>query len=184
MRKLVVKIKTGFRVKDVNIPINIRDDRGILFYTTEYLLPHVTEFNLPPGTYFVDSGSFSTMATPRTWGTIKLPRRERFIYPNPKNFKIQWAKNPNKCTVDWIARTITFDNSFKEKPMPEIEFILNHEFGHRFYKTEAYCDLYAAHHMLKLGYNESQIGDASIDSLSDRSAPRKKYVINNFNTRQ
>lgn len=180
MRKLVLTTKTGFRVKDVNQPINIRDDRGILFYTTEFLVPKVKEFNLPKGTYFVDSGSFTSMAFPRSFPPIILPPRERFGYPNPKGFEVIFDKNPNKCSVDWNDRVIIFDNSFKDRPWYEIDFIMNHEFGHRFYKTEKYCDLYAAYKMYKMGYNTYQIGLSSIDSLSDNQVPRKEFLIDNF----
>lgn len=34
-------------------------------------------------------------------------------------------------------------------------FILLHEVGHFFYKTEWKCDQFAAHHFLKMGYNPS-----------------------------
>lgn len=183
MRKLTVYSKTGYRVKDVNTPIIIRDTRGILFYSTEDKVPDVKEFNLPPGEYFVDQGSFTPMLFPRVYPSIKLPRRQRFFYPNPKDYKVVFGDNPNKCSVDWEKKIIKFDKSFEEKPMYEIDFILCHEFGHRFYKTEKYCDLYAARCLLKMGYNPSQVGLAPIDSLSDEQEERKMYIIDHVSNK-
>lgn len=180
MYKLNVTGKTGFRVKDVNIPIIIRDDRGILFYSTESLIPRTTEFNLPTGKYLVDQGYFSQMFLPAAVPNISLPKFERNMPRNPANFKIQFGYNPNKCSVNWLKGTITFDVSFKDKPMNQIDFIYYHEMGHRFYKTEKYCDLYAAKKMLEIGYNPSQVGMAPIDSLSNQSDDRKDFIIDNL----
>jgi len=180
MRRLFVDRKSGFDVKDTMIPIVIRDSRGISFYDTNGL-GDVTKFNMPPGEYFVDSGNFVKSSTVRIFPSIRLPFRERFLFPNPENFAIVFANNPNKCTVNWSARVITFDNSFHERPLPQIWMIFYHECGHRLYSTEEYCDLYAAKCMLHDGYNPSQIGYSIIDSLSDKQDLRKNIVIDSFN---
>jgi hypothetical protein len=180
MRRLKVDKKTGFIVKDIFSPIVIRDCRGILFYTTEPLIPKVTEFNLPEGIYFVDSGTFVEASSPKDYEYPMLPNRERLFFPNPKNFNIRFAPNPNKCTVSWTKKLITFDTSFMEKPLPQLDFIIYHEYGHRLYKTEKYCDLYASYCMLKIGYNPSQISFAQIDSLSDKQEKRKEFVIDSI----
>lgn len=179
MRRLFVDRKSGFDVKDTMIPIVIRDNRGISFYDTNGL-DNVTKFNMPPGEYYVDSGNFVKSATVKTFPHISLPFRERFFFPNPEKFHIVFANNPNKCTVNWSAGIITFDVSFSESPLPQIWMIFYHECGHRLYKTEKYCDRYAAKCMIKDGYNPSQIGYAVIDSLSDRQDPRKEFVIDSF----
>ena len=82
--------------------------------------------------------------------------------------------------MNWSARIITFDGSFQDSPLYEIWMIFYHECGHRLYKTEKYCDRYAAKCMLRDGYNPSQIGYAVIDSLSDRQDERKEFVIDSF----
>lgn len=180
MRKLIITGKTGFKVKNPELPIIIRDERGLLFYTTEPLIPKVKEFNLPKGVYFVETGSFEKMLFPRAYKNIRLPHKERYFFPDPSNFDIKFANNPNKCSVNWKSKTITFDNAFKEMPLPYIDFILFHEFGHRYFSTEKYCDLYAAKCMLNIGYNPSQIGYGQIDSLSDKQTERKEFIINHL----
>lgn len=180
MRRLFVDKKSGFDVKDSSLPIVIRDSRGISFYDTNGL-SNVTKFNLPPGEYFVDSGTFTKSNTVKTFPSINLPFRQRFFFPNPENFSIHFAANPNKCTVNWGAKSITFDSSFQESPLPQIWMIFYHECGHKLYKTEAYCDLYAAKCMIRDGYNPSQIGYAVIDSLSDKQEARKEFIIDSFN---
>jgi hypothetical protein len=176
-RKLQVTTKSGFKVNAPSIPIVIRDYRGILFYSTEHLTPKVTQFNLPIGEYLVDSGDFTPMLLPVAYKPIKLPKYERVMKQNPKKFKIQFEENPNKCSVFWGKQLIIFDNSFKDAPLYQIDFILGHEHGHRFYKTESKCDLYAANEMLKKGYNASQIGVSPIESLSERQYDRMETVV-------
>jgi hypothetical protein len=178
MRKLNVDKKTGFVVNDIYKPIVIRDYRGILFYTTEPLLPKVKEFNLPPGTYFVDSGYFSPKTFPVYYPKIKMPFPQRF-YKSPYDFKTSFGNNPNKATINWVNKTILFDNSLKECTIPELEFILWHEFGHAYYKDEKAADLYAANKMLDRGFNPSQVGIAP-DTLSDKQDARKMNVLKNL----
>lgn len=190
MRKLVVDKKTGFKIKDFYRPVIIRDERGILFYSTEDLLPRTTEFNLPAGTYFIDSGTFVSMSMPVPYTMIKLPPAQRWFYPSVGNFPVKFINNPNKCSVDWDNRVILFDHSFKEKPLPVIDFILSHEIGHKYYpgqtvvngklenEGECYADWFAANRMIKKGYNPSQIGFAQLDSLSDKQRKRKNLLIN------
>ncbi len=177
MRKIVLTKKTGFDVTNVNVPINIRDYRGILFYSTEAMLPRVTKFNLPAGEYFIDSGYFTPRMFPVDYKLSVLPFPQRF-YPSTSNFRVVFKPNPNKCTVSWKTKEIIFDTSFMEKPLPQIDFILYHEEGHERFKTEKYADLYASNAMLGKGYNESQIGCAPLDTLSDAAYERKEYITN------
>lgn len=184
MVRLFCDKKKGFVIKDVTKPVIIRDKRGVLFYSTEPLLPRIKEFNLPGvdslgllGEYFVDSGLFSPKPEPIEYKMIKLPTRER-DWGSPKDFKITFGSNPNKCTVSYRLKHIHFDNSFLEKPLPELYFVLNHEYAHRFYHTEKYCDAMATNYMLKMGFNPEQIGKAHIDSLSAAQFARKEFNIN------
>lgn len=176
MRELQVNKKTGYKILEPEKPVIIRDFRGLLFYTTETMLPKVTEFNLPEGKYLVDSGRFKEMAAPVKYNLLPLPPQER-IMPDPLDFKIIFDRNPYKCTINFKEKTIKFDNSFKGKPLPEIYFVLFHEFAHRYFKTEKYCDVLASNYMLVKGFNPSQIGRAHINSLSHRQWERKKYNI-------
>lgn len=176
MRELIVNKKTGFKVLDPSIPILIRDFRGMLFYSTESMVPDVTEFNLPEGKYFVVSGKFKAMENPVEYNLLKLPPQER-VMPDPMDFQIKFTDNPYKCTINFKDKTITFDNSFKSKILPEIYFVLYHEYAHRYFLTEKHCDVLASNYMLKKGFNPSQIGRAHVNSLSHRQYERKRYNI-------
>ncbi len=178
MQKLYLKSKAGFQVIDKQKPIVIRDCRGTIFYDTNPILPKVEKFNLPPGNYFIDSGHFRKMANPVIYPLFPLPFRERWFYPNPKGFKIEFGNNPNTCSILWLKRKIVFDESMRESPLPELYYILFHEWGHERYKTEKYADLSAANEMLKFGFNPIQIGESSILSLSDNNYERKVYISN------
>lgn len=179
MRRIFLDDKTGFKVKRPTVPIIIRDARGMLFYSTEDLLPRVEYFNLPPGEYFVDSGDFVKADTPRKFELAKLPRPER-DYGSAGDFKVLFEPNPNKCSVDWDKKTITFDTVFLDRSIPETFFILYHELAHRYYETEKEADLYSSNMMKIKGFNPSQIALAQMYSLSDRQSERKKYVIDNL----
>jgi len=176
-RSLNVTTKTGFKVTDPTKPVIIRDNRGILFYSTEDMLPRVKEFNLPIGNYLVEAGSFKPLPLPVLFTYVKLPPYERVMKDDPKKFSIVFQDNPHKCSVIWNLKTIVFDHEFKEKPLPQIDFILGHEYGHRYYTTESKCDLYAVNKMLRQGYNPSQIGNSPIESLSSRQDDRKTIVV-------
>lgn len=175
MRKLNIGVKTGFRVTDPYKPILIRDNRGILFYQTESLVPKVQFFNLPAGNYWVEKGWFAETLLPRVYPLAVLPPPER-QYPDPSDFAIEFDNNPNKCSILWDEQVIVFDNSFKERPYPEVFFILYHEYGHQLYKTEAYADLFATNMMKIKGFNESQIHASHNDTLSDAQQPRKDFI--------
>jgi hypothetical protein len=177
MRKLVLNKKTGFNVLPHSSDIVIRDSRGIIFYDTRPLEKKVKKFNLPKGIYFIESGAFREALFPVFYNLAKLPKPER-NYPNPFNYDVMFANNPHKCTIDWNNKVITFDNSFKEKPLYVVNFILFHEFAHKLYSTEKNADLLAANYMLKRGYNPSQIGNAPLYSLSDAQYERKSNIIN------
>jgi hypothetical protein len=176
MRRLKLHTKTGFRIRDVFAPVLVRDFRGTLFYSTEWLVPKVKEFNLPAGDYLVMSGAFSPMENPVKYPLYPLPKFER-NRNKPYNFKIRFGNNPNKCTIFWDKRTIFFDNSLKEIPLPELDFIKFHEYSHSRFATEVYCDLMAANYMLVKGYNPSQIREAPIKSLSEKQFERKQQFI-------
>lgn len=180
MHKLVVMKKTGYQITDPQTPVIIRDNRGILFYSTEALTPKVKQFNLPTFgngmTYLVESGSFKEMPFPVPASYVKLPSLSR-RFPSPFDFKILFGVNPNKCTVKWNEKEILFDNSFLEKPLPQIFFILYHEYAHAFFSSEVLCDRMAANYMLAKGFNPSQIGSSSITALSSKQLHRKNDLV-------
>lgn len=77
------------------------------------------------------------------------------------------------------ANFIKYDRNFFERLTPEARlFVILHEHGHYLYSDELNCDLFAANEMLKMGFNPSQIVNASIVSLGDSSHFRKQGLIN------
>lgn len=176
-RQLSIHEKSGFKINNPQVPVIIRDCRGILFYSTELQTPNVKEFNLPPGQYLVDSGYFTKMNKPVNYPLKKLPPAERHR-PIPSNFTIVWGDNPNKCSVIWPRKVILFDKSLEDYRLPELFFILYHEYSHASYKTEKFCDLKAYNYMILKGYNPEQIGMSQIDSLSSEQRERKRFLTN------
>lgn len=130
---------------------------------------------MPVGTYYIESGSFVAASEPRRYPLAILPKPER-NFPDPSGFKFTFEDNPNKCTIIWEDKLIVFDKSFLDKPQPEIFFVLYHEYGHEYYSTEKYADLFATNMMKKRGYNPSQICYAHINSLSGNQIERKEYI--------
>jgi hypothetical protein len=131
---------------------------------------------MPIGTYFVQSGAFVPMPFPVHYPLVKLPPKERAL-KKPYDFQIVFGNNPNKCTIIWDKKTILFDSNFKEKPLPQIDFVLFHEYAHASFVTEKYADLLAGNYMKIAGYNPSQIGAAPMLSLSNRQRERKELMV-------
>lgn len=176
--KLTLYEKTGFRNINGN-PIVILDCRNKIFYDSRRVNNRVWEFNLPEGVYTVEAGKISKRVNPVEFNKLPLPKPERYKRDNPEHFEIVFTDNPNKCTVDWTSKQIIYDNQFKQSELPIITFIYFHEIGHRFYKTEQYCDNYAYNRMLDAGYNPSQIAIPFVEILSDRAINRKFNLVTN-----
>jgi hypothetical protein len=175
MFKLRVGQKTGYEITKPEQEVVIRDSNGLLFYSTEAKTPKVKEFNLPPGEYIVDKGSFRSMPSPVNYPLMPLPGKER-NRPIPTDFKIQYGNNPNKCSIIWPEKRIVFDYALQDYTRPERDFIRFHEYSHAHYFTEKYCDLKAGNYMILAGYNPIQIGMSQIDSLSGKQWQRKEFL--------
>lgn len=178
MKFLDLEYKTGFW-NTGNAPIVILDDTNRMFYDTSILDSRVTQFNLPPGEYYVYSGKFQQMHSPVNYPLSPLPKKEKHLQ-NPENFKINYLNNEHTASIHWDENRIILDKSLRSLSLPEIIFILYHEYGHRFYDTESACDIYAQNRMLKEGYNPSQIGVAVIHTLSDKNYKRKENLIDSL----
>jgi hypothetical protein len=164
---------TGVDVGNVN-PLNvcITDEQGKVFFK-----PFTRRFNLPKGTYAINK-NFS-ICEPVRYKKIILPARERNI-PYPKQFKVIQRPNKNKCSIYYELGIIVFDpDFFNSLNKFQHYFVCAHEIGHYFFKTEKYCDLFAAKKMIQNGYNATQIL-ASCDitlSNTDESTERKKFLL-------
>ena len=165
--------KTGFRSKSPLVAV----------YTTEYEPFYVKEkkgeytyFNLPKGEYIIEV-EVERLVKPNKFDLPPLPKFERKI-KRPNEVKIIFGKNPNKCSIDLEAGVIICDWTIKAKGRAEQTFVIYHEFGHYFYKTESSCDKYATRRMIEEGFNPSQTVFSVNGCLSERSHQRKSEVYN------
>lgn len=156
--------------------IKIYDERGILFYNSAWAKRFTGVFSLPKGKY--STSAPLKIIRPLKRNKLKLLKFERRKPHNWEDFTIQYGNNPHKCTIYHGQKRILFDTSFKDAPKYQLMFILLHEKGHKYYKSEAKADHYAIRGMWLRGYNKSQIGLAPLLTLSPRSYERKKQVIN------
>ena len=168
-----LKGKTGFRSKAPLVAV----------YTTDYEPFYImkrkgayTYFNLPKGEFIIDI-EVEKLNKPNVFNAPSLPKFERNI-KRPKEIKIVFADNPNKCSISLEDGVIICDHSIKAKGRAEQCFVIYHEFGHYFYKTESCCDLYASRRMINEGYNPSQTVFSVNGCLSDRSQNRKDEIYN------
>lgn len=172
---LVLSEKAGFKNLDLSTPVIINDFREIEFYNNSDL-KNRGDFNLPKGTYFVVSGEFVDQGFLNYFPLNKLPFPERFK-SNPFNFDIVFGNNPHKATINWHYGVILFDTQMKKRSLPELFFILLHEFAHSKFRSEEKADSLAENMLIRLGFNPSQIAKAPITSLSDRQGKRKNLVV-------
>lgn len=175
MRDLILEHKTGF---SSTLPFEIFEPNGNLFYSSDFT-DHIAkgerlDFNLPAGEYKYN-GSFIKLSSPVNVLNVTLPLKERNI--EKKRYEIKFGDNPNKCTIFYKEGIILFDSSFKSKPLYVKYCIYYHELGHHWYKTESKADLFALKKMLDKGFNPSQIGMASLGSLSENSFDRKMKTV-------
>lgn len=180
-RELIVTKKTGFKVVSKN-PVIIYDHRGKIFYDNSDLINFSGFFNLPIGSYYINSGDFIPLLKPVYFKLNDLPLPER-NKKFPFDFEIIFENNRHKATINWITETISFDKSLLTLPLPHLYFILFHEFAHQKYKTEKLADAYAENQMLLRGFNPSQIAKASVETLSHRQFERKKETVNRLMNR-
>ena len=178
MKDLILEEKTGFVS---SLPFCIYETDGQVFYSSEFTdkiaKGERLEFNLPAGNYRYD-GSFIKLPFPIPVRHITLPPKERNY--TPKRYEIRFGVNPNKCTIYYAEGLILFDNSFREKPLYIKYAIYFHELGHHYYRSESKADLFSIKKMLDKGFNPSQIGLASLYSLSSKpdSMERKIKTVN------
>jgi hypothetical protein len=178
MRDLVLEYKTGFSSL---LPFVIYEMNGNIFYSSDFTdkikKGETLYFNVPAGIYKYD-GSFTKLLSPVSIKDISLPLKERNI--TQKRYDIVFGNNPNKCTIYYDTGVILFDSQFKKSPLYIKYGIYYHELGHHFYKTEWKADLYSVKKMLEKGFNPSQIGLASLESLSNKpeSYERKMKTVN------
>ncbi len=159
MRKIEVTKPTGFIG---NNDVLIFDNKGRKFYS--FRTNGEFKFNLPVGTYFTNS-EFKQAPKMHTYEFKRTRKRENYNFKEPEKVKVIFATNPNKASIFLTLHRIVIDPSFLKYPSYVVEYLISHEIGHYYYKTEEFCDEFAQERMLKKGFNKSQIAECSSTTL-------------------
>jgi len=163
---------------ECNAPvIEVYDNRGLPFYFFKNPQMQTIKFNLIAGKYYCEN-DLKLLQKPLRYEPPKLPKFEkrRIIHDNIE-FRVE--PNPNKASIDISKGLIIIDNKyFNEIETPFCNFLLFHELGHYYYKTEYKCDLFSAFNMLIRGFNPTQCYYANSICLSDRQSERKQILFN------
>lgn len=86
----------------------------------------------------------------------RLPPAERDrVKDEVIKFNPNLTDSPARIFTEMTPAVIETSRGFYDLPDPIKLFLLLHEKGHQFYKTEKYCDLYAFVNYLRMGYNRS-----------------------------
>lgn len=173
--KFELREKTGFFTNDAKVRIYTREVDLFYFKDPKKLPFH---FNLPRGVYYTNNTLKETQA--RRYKLPMLPAKERHK-KIPNNLEIVYGNNPHKASIYFEKHMILLDYGIKKLSKPQKTNIILHELAHYYYKTEKYCDLWAAREMLVQGYNPSQIFFSIYGTLnnSDTSLERKEFILTN-----
>jgi hypothetical protein len=116
-----------------------------------------------------------------------VPNKVKFSLPEPernkfKPFKIEFNEklNGTPARIFTDAGVIEIGANYYKYAPPTRLFILLHELGHYFYKTEWKTDTFALYYYLKLGYNKSQ-AFYSLSKVLHPSEGNMKRILNLFN---
>ena len=170
-----VETLSGFKCQDPII--EVIDNRGLAFYFFSNPSCNEIKFNLIKGSYYTNN-DLEKIDKPLIYVPYKLPRFEKNINIH-ENLELNVTENPNKASIDVSKGLIIIDKKYyNESETPFTNFILFHELGHYYYKTEYKCDIFSAYQMLKLGFNPTQCFYANSICLSDNQIERKQILFN------
>lgn len=144
-----------------NKQAKVLDGKGRVIFFRNFKKPQKFAVNLPrEGSYsFTGSEVKNVLPLVPNAITFELPTPEREGLFKPfkiveNNDQKQMKGTPARIFTE--AGVIEVSDKFKSLP-PQIRlFILLHEMGHFFYKTEWKTDTFALYYYLKMGYNSSQ----------------------------
>lgn len=171
LRKLNIKSVSGFECS--NPETLIFDNKGNVFYRRKARNGKLI-FNLPRGVYFTEN--ILTQVMPVNY-KIKLPKRDFSPKIKLSELSIIFNKNPHKASINTRTGKIYFNTDLLKENKAFYYFVFFHEIGHLFYKSELNCDNFSTAQLLKLGFNPSQIFEASKKTLSKKNYRR---IFNTF----
>ena len=176
---IVCKQVEGFECFDMDV-IRVYDKASRVLYLFDNEEGERITFNLPEGVWNT-SNNLYRLKRPLTYVCPELAKPDKNI--PIRKLRFETKRNPNKCSIDVRTGSVIIDYEIDEKEYPFKAFILYHECGHFLYKggpwqQERKCDAFAAYHMLKDGFNFSQITYAQELCLGDSesSENRKNYL--------
>lgn len=156
-----LKEKTGFKCKGGAVLVN--DTSGRPFYHFKKNDPFT--FNLPAGVYDI-KGDIEKLAAPIDYVFYSSRKREHnHELPEAGQLKILYATNPNKASIFPKKHVIILDKGFENAPKVIKDYLIFHEIGHYFYKTEKFADEFAQEQLIKKGYPFSLIVKAAEKTL-------------------
>jgi len=157
MNKVVINNRTGIMPSS---KLTVEDENGFIIYLAE----EGHKFNLPQGTYYMNGGFSFADFIPYPESLEKLPEDEK-PGGNKEIRKVVFAPNvPGIAFTQAQKGLIVIDESIERGPTFIRDFVYLHEVGHMFYKgpvSEWKCDVFAMVHMIRAGWNPSQVKVAS-----------------------
>lgn len=139
-----------------NVNVSILDDKGRTYYERKANGKNL-KVNFPrSGAYrFVNCYPVNCLPLQMNEAKFSLfaPERKRVV-KMPDIVKNENFNGPAR--INTKDARIELGPPFFALPIPTKIFILLHEIGHFYYKTESKCDAFAYYHFCKLGYNNSQ----------------------------
>lgn len=160
------KVMYNFKIKLENKPYYVRNSKGL------------TKLNLNinhSGDFFINHKPIQVNFSERKIYThfVDLPNREKNINHKPIRLIFNEELLHSPARIDVKTGIIEYSSDFLKLPILWQDFIILHEIGHHYYKTEEYCDLYALKNYIDNYGNPSQ----AYYSLS-KVFKRPEYQVN------
>jgi hypothetical protein len=145
------------------------------------------KFNIPDPGIYVGNAPFEVVKVvpieiPDALPELPPAERDRW-----KDIKLVYNPEMNKTSITPIriysdTGVVEYGPRFLQLIPPIQVFLIEHERGHLFYKTEQYCDMYALLNFIRKGYNQSTAYYALTHILSrtKENAGRIKTIFNNI----
>ncbi len=135
------------------------------------------KFNIPDEGIYKGNVPFDVLKIvpieiPDMYPELPSPERDRW-----KDVSMSYNPNLYDTPVRIFTETglIETGPKYYEYPAPIRLFLLLHEQGHLFYKTEEYCDMWALVNYLRMGYNRSMAYYALSNIL--KNTPHNMYRL-------